>query len=180
MRVFVAAEVFERDIINGIRDAQEGMKLAGKAVEPHNLHFTIRFLGDADRQQVSEIGNALRTVRFTAFDVVLRGIGLFGSTRYPRVVWAGTDQMGGEALRGLACKVDDVLERIGWHKDRPFRPHLTILRVKRGEALGDLANHKDRVWGTQRVESIKLKQSVLGKAGPVYTDLVEVESARTL
>lgn len=179
MRVFVAAEVFDPDIINGIRDVQEGMKLAGKVVEPHNLHFTIRFLGDVDRRQVDEMGDALRTVRFTTFDVVLRGIGLFGSTRHPRVVWAGTDQIGGEALRELACRVDDVLERIGWRKDRPFRPHLTILRVKRGEALGDLANHRDRVWGTQRVESIKLKQSMLGKAGPVYTDLVEVKSART-
>ena len=64
MRVFVAVEVYDRDIINGITDLQKIVGRAGKAVEPNNLHFTLRFLGEVDSRQAGRIADALAAIRF--------------------------------------------------------------------------------------------------------------------
>ena len=179
MRVFVAVEVYDRDIINGITDLQKIVGRAGKAVEPNNLHFTLRFLGEVDSRQAGRIADALAAIRFEGFDVELRGVGTFGSPRRPRVLWVGADPAGAQSMEELAGMVDGVLERSGWHRDRPFRAHLTVMRIKDGKGLGDLSAYRDRVWGTQRIRSIKLKKSILDRTGPTYTDLAEVEAVRT-
>ena len=179
MRVFVAMEVYDRDIINGITDLQKSMGRVGKAVEPNSLHFTLRFLGEVDSHQASRIADALATIRFEGFDVELRGVGTFGGPRRPRVLWIGADPAGGRSMGELAGAVDGVLEKLGWRRDKPFRAHLTVMRIKNSEGLGGLSAYKDHVWGTQRIRSIKLKESVLNRTGPTYTDLAEVKAVRT-
>lgn len=178
MRVFVAVEVSNRDIINGIRNLQKGMGRAGKAVEPNNLHFTLRFLGEVDADQAGRVADALSAIRFEEFDVELRGVGTFGGPRCPRVLWVGTDAVGGRSMVELAGMVDRALDKLGWRRDKPFRAHLTVMRVKNMEGLGDLPAYRDRIWGTQCIRSVKLKRSVLGRTGPTYKDLAEVKAVR--
>lgn len=178
MRVFVAVEVSNHDIINGIRNLQKSMGQAGKAVEPDNLHFTLRFLGEVDADQAGRVADALSAIRFEEFDVELRGVGTFGGPRRPRVLWVGTDTTGGRSMGELAGMVDGALDKLGWRRDKPFRAHLTVMRVKNREGLGGLPAYRDRIWGTQRIRSVKLKRSVLDRTGPAYTDLAEVEAVR--
>ena len=166
MRVFAAAEVTDHTILERIGAFQRSIKGAGKAVELHNLHFTLRFLGEISAESARGAAVALGSIKFKPFDIVLKGTGTFG--RPPRVVWAGTDS--GTELEALAAAVNGAL---GGSADRPFRPHLTILRVKGGRKV-DLSGHAGYEWGVQRIDTVKLKSSVLGPAGPVYTDLVEV------
>ncbi len=167
MRVFVAVEINRQDLLERINSLQTGWD--GKAVEPHNMHFTLRFLGETPTPRVQEIVNALKTVRFESFAVTIRGIGAF-KNRQQTVVWAGTDAKSGRLLEGLARKVD---ESLGLVRDRPFKPHLTLKRIRRG-TIPDLEGLTDTVWGTQNVNVIKLKKSVLTRTGPIYTDVVEV------
>ena len=168
MRVFAAAEVTDPTIIERIGALQRRIGAAGKAVEPHNLHFTLRFLGEISAESARAAAVALKSVRFGPFDIVMQGTGTFG--RPPRVVWAGTDPGSGKVLSGLAASVNDAL---GGSADKPFRPHLTILRVRRGRKV-DVSEHAGYEWGVQRIDTVKLKSSVLGPAGPAYTDLAEV------
>ena len=168
MRAFVAAEVTDRAARERIGAFQQSVGGAGKAVEPHNLHFTLRFLGEITEESARAAADALNSVRFRPFDVALRGAGSFG--RPPRVVWAGTDPDGGQELSRLAGEVNGA---VGGGADKPFRPHLTILRVKRGRSV-DISGYDGYEWGMQHVDAIKLKSSVLGRDGPTYTDLAEV------
>lgn len=167
MRVFVAVDITDDTVRNGIAGAQRRMR--GRAVAGDNLHFTLRFLGEMDSGVVRDVAGALERVRFGEFSVTLRGIGAFGGSRFPRVVWVGTDSEGGNALNDLAGMVDRALG--DGSRGRPFRPHLTILRAGRRDELGA---YRDRVWGVQRVSSIKLKQSVPGGGGRVYRDVAVV------
>ena len=167
MRVFVAVDVIDGHARERLASFQRGMDGAGKAVEPHNLHFTLQFLGEISKGAADAAADALQSVKFGAFDVQLRGAGTFG--RPPRVVWAGTDPDGGRKLARLA---DAVGEALGGDR-KPFKPHLTVLRVKRGRRV-DVSGYADRAWGTQRVNAIKLKRSVLARTGPTYTDIAEV------
>lgn len=170
MRVFVAAEVDDCAIQERIGAFQQSMGEYGRAVEPHSLHFTLQFLGEISTDVANDVASRLDSVRFSPFDVWLRGTKTFG--RPPRVLWAGTDADGGRHLGQLAAAVRHV---VGGVADRPFRPHLTILRVKRGCSV-DISNHIEQEWGMQHVDTIKLKKSVLASAGPTYTDLVEVHA----
>lgn len=170
MRVFAAAEVTDHAVMARIGAFQRRMDGAGKAVEPHNLHFTLRFLGEISAESARAATVALGSVRFKRFDAVLKGTGTFG--RPPRVVWAGTDPDSGRELSALATVVN---EGLGGSADKPFRPHLTILRVKNVRRV-DVSGYAKYEWGTQRIDTVKLKSSVLGPAGPVYTDLAEVSA----
>ena len=165
MRVFAAVEVTDAVIRNRIAAWQREVG-TGKAVEPHNLHFTLHFMGEIQPKDAEAAAEALKLVKFEAFDVRMRGAGVFG--RPPRVVWAGTDPRGGQSLSSLADAVRDALGS----PDRPFKPHLTVLRM-RGRSV-DVTGHAGREWGVQRVDTVKLKQSVLGPEGPAYTDLAAV------
>ena len=168
MRAFVAAEVTDRAARERIGAFQRSAGGAGRAVEPHNLHFTLRFLGEITEESARAAADALKSVRFRSFDVALRGAGSFG--RPPRVVWVGTDPDGSQGLRRLAGAVNGA---VGGGADKPFRPHLTILRVRRGRSI-DISGYDGYEWGVQHIDAIKLKRSVLGKDGPAYTDLAEV------
>jgi 2'-5' RNA ligase len=168
MRVFVAVEVTDRATRERIGTFRQSAGGAGKAVELHNLHFTLRFLGEITEESARAAADALKSVRFRPFNVALRGAGSFG--RPPRVVWAGTDPDGSRELLRLAGAVNDA---VGGRADKPFRPHLTILRIKKGQSI-DISGYDGYEWGVQHVDAIKLKRSVLGRTGPAYTDLAEV------
>ena len=172
MRVFVAVDVNNTAILEEIGRVQAAMADVKKFVELYNLHFTLSFLGETSTELVERLSNELSLVSFKPFDVQLCGIGSFGGRR--RVVWAGTDKNGGQNLKLLASAVNATLAKCGVSVNKSFRPHLTILRVKKGNIGTMLQQFNNKSWGVQHVSDFKLKQSVLGSSGPKYTDIVRV------
>ena len=176
VRSFVAVQITDDGIINSIRGIQSAIGASGRRVEPGNLHFTLQFLGEVSEDLLADVVQAIRSVRFSRFDVSLTGIGAFPSTRCPRTVWAGTDDAGGKMLTGLACNVRESLGSLGLTEDKPFRPHMTIFRIKKKaqDMTEELRRYEGVGIGTQSVGSISLMKSVLGPDGPVYSDLATV------
>ena len=180
MRVFVAIEITNNEIINSIKEFQKDVKIDAKPVELKNLHFTLQFLGEISEEITQKIIQSLKTVEFSSFDVNLKEIGAFPKPKFPRVVWIGTDDVGGNMLIQLSKKVEKVLEPLGFFSDKPFKPHITVFRIKKkiGDISGELKNQKMTSFGIQRVSNIKLKQSVLTASGPIYSDLAEVNAIK--
>ena len=178
MRVFVAVEVSEKQVIDSITEFQSKISIKAKSVEPHNLHFTLQFLGEISEETVEKIKVVLKTIEFSIFKVKFKGIGVFPKIKFPRVIWIGTDEMGGNILVDLAKKVQNVLEPLGFTSDKPFKSHITIFRIK--NKIGDISKELERFssyeFGSQEVSSIKLKQSTLTPQGPIYSDLLEVKA----
>jgi 2'-5' RNA ligase len=179
MRVFVAVEITNEEILNSIKKLQSSLKIAAKPVEIHNMHFTLLFLGEISEEMVSKIQDRLRTVEFSSFDISFEGIGAFPKPKFPRVVWVGTDSNGGRQLVELAKKVENALSPLGFRADREFRPHVTIFRIKNriGDITDELSKYSDAKFGIQKISEIKFKQSVLTPSGPIYSNL-EVISAK--
>ena len=180
MRVFVAIEITNNDIINSIKEFQENVNIDAKPVELKNLHFTLQFLGEISEEIAQKIIQSLKTIEFSSFDVNLKEIGAFPKPKSPRVVWIGTDEVGGNMLIQLSKKVEKVLEPLGFFSDKPFKPHITVFRIKKkiGDISGELKSHKMINVGIQKVSNIKLKKSVLTTSGPIYSDLVEVNAKK--
>ncbi len=97
----------------------------------------------------------------------MKGIGAFPKPKFPRVIWIGTDDNGGNTLIQLSKKVEKVLEPLGFFSDKPFKPHITVFRIKKkvGDITKELDSQKMIDFGIQEVTSIKLKKSELTSKG---------------
>ncbi len=178
MRMFVAVEISNNDIINSIKKFQTKINIDAKPVESRNFHFTLQFLGEVSEDISQKIIQSLRKIEFSSFSVNLRGVGAFPKPKFPRVIWIGTDNDGGNMLIQLSKKVEKALEPLGFFLDKPFKPHITVFRIKK--KVGDITKELDSQgmidFGTQEVTSIKLKKSNLTSNGPIYSDLEEIKA----
>ena len=150
---------------------------------PQNIHLTLHFLGNvavADVEQISDIIEAAASA-YPPFLLMLAGLGCFPHTRRPSIVWVGVSEETG-TLNKLYRDLGDRLKRdIGFAPEtRPYSPHLTIGRVKKGLAgsrlrqLGQVLEPEQAQVGqllTVDVKEISLIKSDLKPDGPAYTPL---------
>jgi 2'-5' RNA ligase len=178
MRVFVAIEISNNDVINSIKELQKGINIDAKPVETKNFHFTLQFLGDVSEDILKKIIKALSTIEFRNFIVNLKGIGVFPKSKFPKIIWIGTDENGGNMLVELSKKIEKVLKPLGFSLDKPFTPHITIFRIKKkiGDITKELNTQKNIDCGMEKITNIKLKKSELKTNGPIYTDLMEIKA----
>ncbi|PJF22557.1 MAG: RNA 2',3'-cyclic phosphodiesterase [Phototrophicales bacterium] len=147
-------------------------------VDMANLHLTLKFIGEVDDTQASGINTMLRTVQSPAFDLQLKGIGVFPQSKRkpPRVLWVGISKS--PELFTLQKKVEAALATLGiLPEDRPFSPHLTLARFKTQKPLMEverlLTRHADFQLPPFRVTHFQLIQSQLTPQGARYTLLAQ-------
>ena len=138
---------------------------------PAKLHFTLKFLGDVDVDELhmEALARAAEVARDIApFGLSPGALGVFPDDAAPRILWLGVD-VGADALVDLATKLEAMLAREGYPREaRPYRPHLTLARAKgkAGErALSRLfASERPRAsFATTRIERFVLMQSTGGE-----------------
>ena len=180
MRTFVAIELSNDEVVESIKKFQSEININARPVEPTNFHFTLQFLGEVTEDVSQKIIQALQTIEFSSFSVNLKGIGAYPKPKFPRVIWIGTDEVGGNLLIQLAKKVEKVLEPLGFFSDKPFKPHLTVFRIKKkiGDITKELEKQKTIDFGIQKITEIKFKKSELTPNGPIYSDLEEVKAIK--
>ena len=176
MRTFVAIEVDDKGILQKIRSVQESTSFKANPIRIDQIHFTLQFLGEIDEELCEKVKDVLRTITFSQFDLSLKGIGGFPNLKNPRVIWIGSDKKGAEKLITLAREIEMKLTPLGFKKDKKFKPHLTVLRVKHkvGDISLQMKEYEAIEFGTQVISKIKLKRSVLSPKGPEYSDLLVV------
>lgn len=150
-----------------------------KWVEPHNLHFTLRFLGTVEEAALVSLRTGLRSaVQGTPqFNVEIAGIGGFPSRNNPRVLWAGVS-VGADSMKRLAEAVENEVVRLGFKpEDKGFSPHLTLGRIRSRFGLERVLRLVDGLvsWrgGSMTVRSVWLMRSTLTPAGPIYDAIDE-------
>jgi 2'-5' RNA ligase len=178
MRLFVALSlpepVLERleDLLSELGRAVPDVRWA----RPGSLHVTLKFLGEVEEPRIPSLCAALSAAAGragTRFSMEVEGLGTFGDRRHPRVVWVGIHERTG-ALAALQEVVEGVCVGEGFEKEgRPFRPHLTLARLKgRFPGLGRaLATRAGVKLGAFRVSSFSLIQSLLRPEGARYVPL---------
>ena len=178
MRTFVAAEISSEEVLSSIKKFQSEFEISAKPVSLNNIHFTLLFLGEISEQVSAKVKDALNSIQFEEFYVRFQGIGAFPKASSPRVIWVGTDEIGAEHLKKLAFQVENTLSPSGFHNDKPFQPHVTILRIKNkiGNISDKLKRYSTTKFGIQKISEIKFKQSVLTPDGPDYSDLQVIKA----
>ena len=180
MRLFIATPIsrqVETELANIIYQLKS---VAGNVrwVKPENIHLTIKFLGETDESLVEHLSQLIdETSRETnILDFKLSKIGGFPNLIRPRALWAGLDGDHSE-LERLAGSLDQRVHKLGYDKEtRKFRPHLTLGRVKKPQALPQLAhfieNYKIEAMPFQ-IDRLTLFKSTLTPRGPIYERLHE-------
>ena len=178
MRTFVAIEVSNNDTLDLIAKLQSGMQIKASPVSRQNMHFTLFFLGEIEEKMVESVKKALAGIVFHPIRAQFTHIVTFPNPKFPRVIWIGVDEAAAAELVKLASQVEQRLAALGFRQDKPFRPHLTIFRVKRKEdGLSDkIAKFSNADLGKDTFTELKFKQSVLTSNGPIYSDLLVVKA----
>jgi 2'-5' RNA ligase len=124
-----------RAACNGVTERLRGAGLDARFESPEKLHITLAFLGWVDPEAVEPVRDALAHVAQNAklFDLTLDKIGAFPHERKPRVVWIGASEQG-PAFRELSRSVRAAYEDLGFTFDKDAVAHVTIARVKGGDA----------------------------------------------
>jgi RNA 2',3'-cyclic 3'-phosphodiesterase len=174
-RLFIAIKIKPDSIfLEQFRELKEALKHDSiKWVEEHNIHITLKFLGETDESRIPAIGRALdRVARETkVFRFSLEGLGIFGSKYDPRVIWTAIKPY--EVLARLMEKVHQALEAEGFERDRQnLVPHLTLGRIKSlkdkklfHEVIGEFS---DIASEPITAAGMILFESILKKEGPEY------------
>src|SRR5690348_3307478 len=178
MRTFVAVEIQNNEVLDHIAKLQSDLKFKARPVSKENMHFTLLFLGEITEETAPKIMNALKSITFSPIQISFSGVGAFPNPKFPRVIWIGVDETAGQNLVKLAKQVEEKLLPLGFKSDKPFKPHLTIFRIKNN--IGDISNELDRLkaihLGHDTITELKFKKSILTPSGPIYTDLQVIKA----
>jgi 2'-5' RNA ligase len=140
-------------------------------VPREQLHLTLRFIGDVEGSRFLDMREALHAVRFSPFEMRLKGLGHFPPRGKPHVLWAGVEKNG--PLEALHGKVEGVVVRSGLPPEaRNFAPHVTLARLKGTppRRVADyLTEHALFTAGPFPVDSFHLYSSVLTPKGAHHT-----------
>jgi len=176
MRLFIAFDVDDPIIWERVSLIQEMIERNGvKGTKPdrNHLHVTLKFLGEVIDQWVKPIRDSLRDISLKAFNITLGGVSAFPDFRRPRVIIIEIEP--NDKLFELHREIEKRMVKLGINPDkRPYTPHLTIYRVKKywtwsKRLIEELSTV--RIDMSFRVDSFKLKESILTPGGPIYKDI---------
>lgn len=165
IRAFIAVNISKNarialtDVICSLRRSEAHVSW----VRPENLHISLVFLGDTFRQTLDEIAADLCDASLQApFRIEVGGLGTFGRPRSPRVVWAGVSGSGD--IEALQSRVTTVCSQHGFMPEqRPYRPHVTLGRVRSNRNIGllmdALKEREDTRFGATLVERVDCMRS---------------------
>lgn len=145
-------------------------------VWPHeqDLHITLKFLGEADENRIAMLKKELdEKISCQAFTIDTGGIGIFGKTDQPRVMWAGVRL--DPRLAELQEQTEAACAMAGFAVEkRAFRPHITL--AKKWKGTERLAGDKWRMLQTRFETSFPLlvEEAVLYRIHPSETPKYEI------
>jgi len=154
-------------------------------VAPANIHITLKFLGDVDETLPDAVAGALADPlrKIPAFNVSLRGIGVFPNPNRPRILWAGVEDPEA-SIKTLYLEMEKIISGMGFLPEKKdFSPHATIGRIRKGPsgAIEEFINrNNERSFGETFVTEVIIYRSTLTPKGAEYNVIrrIRLGSAR--
>jgi RNA 2',3'-cyclic 3'-phosphodiesterase len=178
-RTFIAVKIEATD---GLKEAiavmRNGLRAENiKWADLNNLHVTLAFIGDTEKELVKSIGNMLKyeLKDFGVIEFNLKGFGLFRNSSNPRIIYSAIENpemltKAHEIIKGGLLKLGVTLE------EREFNPHLTIGRIKdlvdKNNLLKQVSSYSGKYLQKVNVPEIVYFESVLLPTGPIYKPIM--------
>jgi 2'-5' RNA ligase len=152
-----------------------------RLVHDQGLHLTMKFFGEVPPERLEVIEEVVRGAVPGTGELALElgEVGAFPNANRPRILWVGLEAPPGLEL--LQDRLERRAEAIGFPPEgSPFRPHVTLARVREGQRLphGALQSLEGEYEPVGFVASeMVLYESVLGRGGPRYEARLTLELA---
>lgn len=143
-----------------------------------NLHLTLRFLGESNPERLLKLQEKLQQLHdLTAPDLSFTNYGVFPSWKAPTTIWLGLEK--NSDLEHLQCRVETIARECDYQPEKkPFRPHLTLARVKRNPSSSTVEQTKHLFKDAPppkisafQARHVVLFQSILSPKGAQYKAL---------
>ena len=145
--------------------------------KPGSIHLTLKFFGNITERDIRSIEDTLKAIApgLAPAPIAVGTMGVFPNLSRPRVLWIGITE-GLRELTAIQSTIESALEGAGFaREERPFRPHLTLGRMKADRKIEGLdkaiEDHKGFAAGKFTATEMILFRSDLKPTGPVYTPL---------
>lgn len=128
MRVFIA--VTFPDLVKAeLQNAQVPFRLnrqRGNFTSYDNFHLTLVFIGEATRQDLEVLEDAIESIEFKPFELKLGSLGSFPS-KDGVIWWVGLQH--DPRLFELQAQIVEALHKTGLSfEDKRYKPHVTLVR----------------------------------------------------
>jgi 2'-5' RNA ligase len=100
----------------------------GRATAAEKIHLTLFFVGTVECARLPRIEQCAASLTGRPFTLDMRVLGYW---RHNRIVWAGADACSPELSRLVAALTKNLAEEGIEAEDRPYVPHVTLLRNAR-------------------------------------------------
>jgi 2'-5' RNA ligase len=131
----------------------------GRAVPTRNVHLTLVFLGNLPRECVTALERIASMMRGHRFALTVDRLEYW---RHNRILWAGVTTCP-DALQALVARLQDALARTEFRVDqRPYVPHVTLLRNARRAPAQDRC--PEVVWPVDAFALVESAPHVGGRA----------------
>lgn len=147
-------------------------------VEDKAYHLTLEFFGEANKHELNDLCTELEAIEWNGHEINLTGVGYFGSSKTPRVIYAGVSES--EDLIMLQKKIHRCGQDLGLEvEERKFKPHVTLARLKGtpyehvGPFIAQFSLFKTKPF---KIEHFHLYRSHLGGTSAHYEILETLHS----
>jgi 2'-5' RNA ligase len=181
MRSFIAIDLGQAVRTRVEQEIERLRPLAPNArwVNAEGIHVTLAFLGHLDDARAEDVKTIVLDVarRHPPLELSVEGVGGFGSSARPRVLWVGlTGDV--EPLASIKTDLETRLVPFGYRSEqRAFKPHLTLARARKPNGDSALARciraSQSIAFGKAEVGRLILFRSDLSSKGAKYTALCE-------
>jgi len=174
-RLFIAAAL-TTDVRHALAARFDQIAIPGRRVEPANWHVTLRFIGEVDEDIVDRLRFSLDQFDLgDRFRIRWGSLGAFPRAAKATVLWLGL-RRGAVELAALESAVDSAVVSAGvTGEERPFRPHLTVSRIRPPQDVTGLVETVDPGEVSMPVERLLLMESHLGRGGVRYEQVDSFE-----
>ena len=136
----------------------------------------LKFFGETEERKIPGIVSVLKNRATATAPITLRlsGLGVFGSSYAPKVIWVGIEPYA--ELSSLMKIIHGDLKAVGFEPDRQnLVPHLTLGRIKSPQDKiifqRSLDSFRNISSAQMRVSEMILYESILHREGPEYIAL---------
>jgi RNA 2',3'-cyclic 3'-phosphodiesterase len=175
IRMFVALEIPDKIIkkILELRDAAAGNESKLNWEHKDKIHLTLKFIGEVPEEKVDLIKESLNFIEdFSKINLELTKFGFFFRKKEPKILWMGLKA--DKNLNILFEEIENNMLSLGIPKEeRKFKPHLTLLRIKKPVRKKFIKNFEDYLFDrvSFNADSVALIKSELSAEGSKYTEI---------
>ena len=180
MRLFISAPLPKNTKRELAKAREEFLEFPAKWVKEENFHITLIFIGETKESEAKKVAEAIdvATKDLNLINLETDGLSLLPNEKRPRILaiklTGETEKLPklvGNIEKGLRER--EILRHV---QDKPFRPHVTLARLKKlrsGEKKE--LREKIRFYNLPTIEfkarRVELTESKLTPTGPVYKAL---------